>query len=66
MSFTVDQNFKAEYSDSIRLLYQQKGSVLRAGCRVEPMQGEKLFFDRLAKDDSVAPLATIHAPTPLV
>ena len=65
MSTQITTAFVQQFSNTITLLAQQRGSKLRGSVREESVTGEKAFFDQVG---SVAAQKKVsrHADTPLV
>jgi len=65
MSFQITTAFVKQFSNTVELLAQQRGSKLRGAVRVEPVRGEVAFFDQIGATSAVT-VTTRHADSPLV
>lgn len=65
MSFEITTAFVKQYKANIQLLSQQKGSVLRACVREEPIVGEIGYFDQIGAT-TAKKRTTRHGNTPLI
>lgn len=65
MAFTITEAFVKQYKANVLMLSQQKGSRLRDKVRVEDVNGDVHFFERLAKTAAVKKTVR-HGDTPLV
>ena len=65
MSYEITTAFVDQFKANILLLSQQKQSLLRAACRMEPVTGDTMFLDRVAATTAQA-ITTRHGDTPLI
>lgn len=65
MSNQVETSFTHQYSNTLTMLVQQKGSRLRSAVRTETIRGESAFFDQIGAT-SVQKVLTHHADSPLI
>lgn len=63
MSFQITEAFVKEFSDSVFMLSQQKGSRLRPFVRQESIKGKSKSFDRIGAVDAVQKTGR-HSSTP--
>lgn len=64
MSTNITTAFVQQYSASVYLLLQQKGSKLRPYVRSETIKGEKAFFDQIGSVNASVKTGR-HQPTPM-
>lgn len=65
MSTQITTAFVQQFSNTITLLAQQRGSKLRGSVREESVTGEKAFFDQIGSVSAQKKVSR-HADTPLV
>lgn len=65
MSQSIDQNLVNAFNSNVELQFQQRGSRLRPFVRVEPLNSEFEYFDRIAPVDAIERTER-HGDTPTV
>jgi hypothetical protein len=65
MSTQITTGFVQQFSNTITLLAQQRGSKLRGSVREESVTGEKAFFDQVGSVSAIKKVSR-HSDTPLV
>lgn len=66
MSFTIEQSFVTQFSNSVHMLSEQKMARLLSTVMVEQMSGEAKAFERIGNgDDLPNDVTTRHGDTPL-
>lgn len=64
MSTQIPIAFVDQVSSNILLLSQQKPSLLRLACRIEPVTGDKMFVERIGPKNA-QPRGARHGTTPI-
>lgn len=64
MSTSIDQAFITQYSAEVHEAFQRRGSLLRVGCRTQPIQrGNKYVFPKIGKGSASSKARHSKVPT---